>query len=99
MFIMYVLYLSFLSKVSDPNYGGVYMTLLGTFANLSTAVTRTGSLWLIDVLTFKQCSNIPHNYCETSISTEVNNIKTYNYFNSKIFYIRYNYLFFSWYNL
>jgi PAT family acetyl-CoA transporter-like MFS transporter 1 len=88
MFIMYVLYLSFLSQVSDPNYGGVYMTLLGTFANLSYAITRTGSLWLIDVLTFKQCSTIPHNYCETSISTEVNNIKTYYYFNFKTICIR-----------
>lgn len=62
-FIMYVIYLSFVSKVSDPNFGGIYMTLLCTFANVSLAVTKTGSLWLVDVLTFKQCTTNSQNNC------------------------------------
>ncbi|XP_050056482.1 acetyl-coenzyme A transporter 1-like isoform X1 [Aphis gossypii] len=65
-FIMYVIYLSFVSKVSDPNFGGTYMTLLCTFANISLAITRTGSLWLVDVLTFKQCTTISQNHCAAS---------------------------------
>ncbi|XP_022169005.1 acetyl-coenzyme A transporter 1-like [Myzus persicae] len=65
-FIMYVIYLSFVSKVSDPNFGGIYMTLLSTFANVSLAITKTGSLWLVDVLTFKQCTTNSQNYCAAS---------------------------------
>uniref|UniRef100_A0A2S2PAI9 Acetyl-coenzyme A transporter 1 n=1 Tax=Schizaphis graminum TaxID=13262 RepID=A0A2S2PAI9_SCHGA len=65
-FIMYVIYLSFVSKVSDPNFGGIYMTLLCTFANISLAITKTGSLWLVDILTFKQCTTSSQNYCSAS---------------------------------
>jgi len=73
---MYVIYLSFVSKVSDPKFGGIYMTLLSTFANISLAITKTGSLWLVDVLTFKQCTANSQNYCEASTSIKVINDKT-----------------------
>lgn len=80
---MYVIYLSFVSKVSDPKFGGIYMTLLSTFANVSLAITKTGSLWLVDVLTFKQCTVNSQNYCEASTSIKVINDKT-----NSVFYLK-----------
>lgn len=73
MYVMYVSYISFITGISDPNFGGTYMTLLGTFANVSIAVTKTVSLWFIDVLTFQQCSNDPdQNHCATPALAKVN---------------------------
>lgn len=77
MYVMYVSYIAFITGISDPNFGGTYMTLLGTFANVSIAVTKTVSLWFIDVLTFQRCSNDPENHCATPALSKVIKDKTY----------------------
>lgn len=48
--------ITFYATISDPQIGGTNMTLLTTLGNLGTSWSRTGALWLIELLTYKQCS-------------------------------------------
>lgn len=55
--IMTLTSISFYASISDPKIGGTNMTLLTTISNLGNAFSKTGALWLIELLTFKRCSN------------------------------------------
>lgn len=52
---MFIARVSFFAKVSDPLIGGTYMTMLTTVSNLGYAWTSSLALWMVDVLTWKQC--------------------------------------------
>lgn len=53
---MFVAVMAFFAKISDPTVGGTYMTLLNTVCNLGGNWPTSIVLWLVDVLTWKQCS-------------------------------------------
>lgn len=64
-YTMFVTVIAFFSRISDSRFGGTYMTLLNTLANLGNMFPSTISLGLIDILTYKQCSNDPTNDCSS----------------------------------
>lgn len=47
--------MAFFAKISDPAVGGTYMTLLNTICNLGGNWPTAIVLWLVDVLTIRQC--------------------------------------------
>lgn len=55
---MFVAVMSFHAQVSDPSMGGTYMTLLNTLSNLGGTWTGTCALWLVDVVSFKDCEGV-----------------------------------------
>ncbi|CAH1724646.1 unnamed protein product [Aphis gossypii] len=55
-YMMFVAILAFFSRISDPRFGGTYMTLLNTLSNLGFVWPSTVALQLIDLLTTKKCS-------------------------------------------
>ena len=55
---MFVAVMSFHAQVSDPSMGGTYMTLLNTLSNLGGTWTGTCALWLVDVISFKDCEGV-----------------------------------------
>lgn len=52
---MFVAVMAFFAKVSDPRSGGTYMTLLNTLSNLGGTWPSTVFLWLVDILTWRNC--------------------------------------------
>jgi len=62
---MFVAILAFFSRISDPRFGGTYMTLLNTLSNLGFVWPSTVALQLIDLLTIKKCSFDSVNDCST----------------------------------
>lgn len=66
VYCMYVPVMAFFAKVSDPVIGGTYMTLLNTISNLGGNWPSTVSLWLVDGLTWKGCSDI-NDKCSANI--------------------------------
>lgn len=56
LYCMFVAVMAFFAKISDPAVGGTYMTLLNTICNLGGNWPTSVVLWLVDVLTWKQCS-------------------------------------------
>jgi len=69
--IMMLMAMSFYASISDPKIGGTNMTLLATIGNIGMVWSKSGALWLIDILTFKQCSNIHSNSCSTEYDRHV----------------------------
>lgn len=63
--------MTFYANISDPKIGGTNMTLLTTISNLGNVWSKTGALWLIEFLTFKQCSNDPRKLCSISNNQKV----------------------------
>lgn len=63
---MLVSLLAFFSRISDPRFGGTYITFLNTITNLGFSWTSTVALEIIDILTFKTCSFDPINDCSTT---------------------------------
>eukprot|EP00731_Ephydatia_muelleri_P014852 Em0008g572a len=55
---MFVSLMAFNARVSDPAIGGTYMTLLNTVANIAVAIPKTVVLWLVDVVSFKDCTGV-----------------------------------------
>ncbi|XP_025424845.1 acetyl-coenzyme A transporter 1-like [Sipha flava] len=55
MYIMFVAMLSFFNRISDPRFGGTYMTLLNTLSNFGIKWTATAAFGLINFLTIKKC--------------------------------------------
>lgn len=47
--------MSFNTKISDPQVGGTYMTLLSTIGSLGYIWIKTFFLWLVDFITWKSC--------------------------------------------
>lgn len=64
LYSMFVAAMAFFAKISDPAVGGTYMTFLNTLCNLGGNWPNTVVLWLVDVLTWKQCSNNAENTCQ-----------------------------------
>lgn len=62
---MFVALLAFFSRISDPRFGGTYITLLNTITNLGCTWTSTVALGMIDLLTFRVCTTDSKNYCST----------------------------------
>lgn len=56
LYSMFVAVMAFFAKISDPAVGGTYMTLLNTICNLGGNWPTSVLLWLVDVLTWKQCT-------------------------------------------
>ena len=48
---------AFYNKVSDPQMGGAYLTLLNTIANLGMIFPKVPLFWLMDLLTTRQCQS------------------------------------------
>lgn len=63
---MIIAHLSFFIKISDPRFGGTYLTLLNTARNLSWVIPNTVVLKMVDILTFNKCSNDGHGSCSTT---------------------------------
>ncbi|XP_060866175.1 acetyl-coenzyme A transporter 1-like isoform X1 [Metopolophium dirhodum] len=64
-YTMFVALLAFYSKISDPRFGGTYMTLLNTLSNLGNAWSSLTVLGIVDLLTFKECSFDSKNNCSS----------------------------------
>lgn len=73
MCIMMLMAMSFYASISDPKIGGTNMTLLATIGNIGMVWSKSGALWLIDFLTFKQCSNNHSNSCSSEYDRSVIN--------------------------
>jgi len=71
LFLMMTL-IAFFCKISDPRFGGTYMTLYNTFYFLGWLIPNTFALKLIDILTFNECSNNVQNTCS---SEELKNVR------------------------
>lgn len=72
---------AFFANISDPRVGGTNMTLLNTIKNFGELGSKTGALWLIDVLTIKRCSINNRDvatYCKDNY---------YHHINAKVFYL------------
>lgn len=63
---MLVAVFAFFSQISDPRFGGTYMTLFNTVNALGYVGPNTLALNLVDTLTSYQCSNDAQNTCSTS---------------------------------
>lgn len=57
LYSMFVAVMAFFARISDVTVGGTYMTLLNTICNLGNNWPSTTVLWLVDVLTWRQCVN------------------------------------------
>lgn len=83
LYCMFVAVMAFFAKISDPAVGGTYMTLLNTICNLGGNWPTSIVLWLVDVLTWKQCVvtaqndhdnlglNVNNNTCQSKADEEV----------------------------
>jgi len=69
--------ISFFSRISDPRFGGTYMTLLNTLLNLGKVWSKTVAIGMVDFLTFKQCSSYHQNSCSTENLKNVSNTKIF----------------------
>ncbi|CAD7003747.1 unnamed protein product [Ceratitis capitata] len=58
LYCMFVAVMAFFAKISDPAVGGTYMTFLNTLSNLGGNWPNTVVLWLVDVLTWKECTHV-----------------------------------------
>ncbi|XP_037932580.1 acetyl-coenzyme A transporter 1 [Teleopsis dalmanni] len=70
LYCMFVAVMAFFAKISDPAVGGTYMTFLNTLSNLGGNWPNTVILWLVDVLTWKECVTVDtklreRNHCLT----------------------------------
>lgn len=66
--------IAFFCRLSDPRFGGTYMTLFNTLYYLGFMVSNTFVLKTIDVLTFSKCSNDMTNNCSTTHLKNVSHI-------------------------
>ncbi|VVC38259.1 Major facilitator superfamily domain,Acetyl-coenzyme A transporter 1 [Cinara cedri] len=71
--VMVITILEFFASICDARIGGTNMTLLATVINLGATGSKTGALWLLDFLTFKQCSINPNKLCLYKNDTNVCN--------------------------
>lgn len=72
---MIVATVAFFSRISDSRFGGTYMTLMNTLANLGSSWSSSVAIGMIDLLTFKECSSDSSNNCSTPILKEVSYYK------------------------
>ena len=55
---MFVATMGFHARISDPVMGGTYMTLLNTVSNLGSKWPGTLVLWLVDIVSLKDCEGV-----------------------------------------
>ncbi|CAF1092273.1 unnamed protein product [Brachionus calyciflorus] len=72
----YVTLGSFHAKISDRLIGGTYMTFLAFWPNLGSNISRTGGLFLINLLTFKKCG-VPNSDIKRNDTISVLNSTTF----------------------
>lgn len=68
---MYLGVQAFFSRISDPQIGGTYMSILNTLWYLGVAVARIVALGLLNSLTIKQCSTDKTNVCWSKTDIKV----------------------------
>ena len=56
--MMNVSMVAYFCRVSDPRYGGIYLTLLWTMVGIGNHWTATLSLYFVDILTAKTCNDV-----------------------------------------
>lgn len=57
-FIMTLTMTAFFSQVSDPRFGGTYLTLLNTVANLGSRWPIGLALFFVEPLTWRNCKEL-----------------------------------------
>lgn len=65
-FFMLLTLFAFFCRLSDPRFGGTYMTLFNTFYYSGFLLSNTIVLKLVAILTYNKCSNDMRNSCSTS---------------------------------
>lgn len=76
LYSMFVSVMAFFARISDPAVGGTYMTLLNTLSNLGGNWPSTVVLWLVDVLTVRECvvsnetTSVTDNFCRNTKEQE-----------------------------
>lgn len=55
LYCLFVATMAFHASISDPTIGGTYMTLLNTIANIGGNWPATLAIYLVDLLTIKDC--------------------------------------------
>lgn len=80
--------MAFFCRISDPHFGGMYMTVFNTFYYLGYLVSNTVFLKLVNEFTFNICSNNAHNNCSTENLKNVRHIfiNLYSKYQSIMFY-------------
>lgn len=65
LYCMFVAFMAFHARISDPRVGGTYLTLLNTVTNLGGNWCQTLALWLVDGLTWTNCigASVPGLHC------------------------------------
>lgn len=53
--LIFISFMAFFAKVSDPNIGGTYMTFLNTISNLGSKWPNSVALWFLPKLTVASC--------------------------------------------
>lgn len=64
-FFMLLTLFAFFCRLSDPRFGGTYMTLFNTFFYLGYLLSNTIVLKLVDFSTFRMCSTNDQTSCST----------------------------------
>ena len=64
---------AFFTHISDPRFGGVYLTLLNSMNNFGRHWPSTICLWLVDLLTIKSC--VSHQLAETVTQSTQRKVK------------------------
>lgn len=63
---MVISFFNFFIKITDPRFGGTYLTLLDTARSLSWIIPNTVILKMVDIFTLTECSNDGHDSCSTT---------------------------------
>lgn len=77
---MYVSQMAFHARVSDPMYGGTYMTLLNTVTNMAGNWPTTVALWLVDDITKTICQGSTNTTVGTCGTSTLQKVKYIHYF-------------------
>lgn len=84
---------AFFCKISDPNFGGTYMTLFNTFYYLGFMFSNTICLKLVAILTFNKCSNDVQNLCDSQDLINVRLSQCFFFYQTSLCYLSHNKLF------
>lgn len=63
---MYLGMTAFFAKVSDPRVGGTYMTIWNTVETLGGTWPGSLTLWMVDLLTWKECNAIDNKMLDST---------------------------------
>jgi len=54
--LMYTALYAFFSRISDPRFGGMYVTLFSALGAVGYRWPVAVSLWIVDLLTIRSCT-------------------------------------------